>query len=73
MKIFVKMLAKVLLLLVVSISFAKAQQKNDLALIPQPSSLTLGTSAFKIDKQTILLLPKGDEHTALIKNFSEKL
>ncbi|MDQ8005002.1 MAG: family 20 glycosylhydrolase [Pedobacter sp.] len=73
MKIFVKTLTKALFLLVTSISFAKAQQKNELTLIPQPSSVTWGTATFKFDKQTTLLLPKGDEHTALIKNFSEQL
>ncbi len=68
MKIF-----KTLLILLTSVVFANAQQKNELALIPQPSSIKLGNSFFKFNKQTSLLLPKGNEHTELIKSFSAQL
>ena len=67
-----KPLFKTILLLLFS-TLAIAQQKNELALIPQPSLLKPHNSSFKIDKQTILLLPKGNEHKELINNFGAQL
>lgn len=68
-----KIFFKTLLILLTSALFVNAQQKNELTLIPQPSSIKLGSSFFRFDKQTTLLLPKGDEHDELIKNFSAQL
>lgn len=68
-----KSILTALLLFLLTNFSANAQQEKELALIPQPSSLKIGSSSFKIDKQTVLSLPKGREHTELLKNFSAQL
>ena len=64
---------KTLAILLISVFCANAQQQVELPLIPQPSSLKTGSTSFIIDKQTILVLPKYNQHHELISNFSAQL
>ena len=64
---------KTLAILLISVFCANAQQQVELPLIPQPSSLKMGSTSFIIDKQTILVLPKDNQHHELISNFSAQL
>ncbi|SOD19904.1 beta-N-acetylhexosaminidase [Pedobacter xixiisoli] len=68
-----KILIKTLFLLATTAFLAVAQEENKLALIPQPSQLTIGKSTFKLSLLTSISLPKEREHTELINHFKEQL